>query len=117
MLERILTSLKDPKLFGMLSNRNNANRPTIESIRIELIQILGKYGKDATNATDWLTEQSMLQVPWANEAKKALSQIKADVKVKKEVKDPSNKKSPNGSDQPAEKVAFSDFREPFTVSS
>ena len=59
----------------------------------------------------------MLQVPWANEAKKALSQIKADVEVKKEVKDPSYKKSPNGSDQPAEKVAFIDFREPFTVSS
>ena len=55
-LERILQCLIDPKRFGMLSNRNNANRPTIESIRIERIQILGKHGKDATTATDWLTK-------------------------------------------------------------
>jgi hypothetical protein len=46
-----------------------------------------------------------------------LSQIEADVKVKKEAKDPSNEKSPDDSDQPAEKVVFIDFREPFTVRS
>lgn len=114
LLERILTSLKDPKLFGMLSNRNNANRPTIESIRIELIQILGKYGKDATNATDWLTEQSTLQVPWANEAKKALSQIASYKKTNEKDKAPSKGTSSKDSFQPKKDVAFIEFPQTLT---
>ena len=113
LVDQLVKGAVDPRLrSALILSGEWSSQPTPDSIRIRLIQ---KLGKDASEAKEWLTEQSTLQVPWADEAKKALTQIEADSEAKKNKKIPSPRKTPNDSPQPDDGIVYFEFPETFTV--